>query len=107
MDLDDGIAGIMFAGEQGLQFDGGDEVIQASNRRGQVGPDILTLPCQLQVGLGFFPGLLEVFRLGDGYGDSGPALLDLPGLVLIVPDLRVAQFLLYRLEAALFVLDIK
>ena len=107
MDFDNGITGVMLAGKQGLQFDAGHQPVQPVHRSGQFGFCILTFPGQLQVGLGLLPGVFQLFGLVDGGGDPGTALLGLPGPILIVPDLRVAQFLLDRIQATLLVLDIK
>jgi hypothetical protein len=107
MDLDDGVAGVVLAGEQCLQFDPGDQIIKAPHCGNQVRAHLFTLPGQLEVGLGLFPCFIEVFGLGDGGDDPGPALLGLTGPVLVVPDLRVAQLLFDRRQAQLLVIDIK
>jgi hypothetical protein len=96
MDLDNGVTGVVLAGQQGLQFDAGHQIVKPTDGGNQLGAYILALAGQFEIGLGLFPGLIEMFSLGDGGDDPGPALLGLAGPVLVVPDLRVVQFLLDR-----------
>ena len=91
----DCITSVVFAGEEGGEFDLRTEVFQSTDRAGQFRCDLFTFTGQFQKSLGFFEPGLKILGGIDTLLQAGASLLDCCNLFGIAPDLGLDQTRLY------------